>query len=624
MVYQPSDLAAIEPGALTSESSPQQISEGGIVRLRVIPAPNQSLHKNWDKLFTFKWTVSEGKLDRDDAPEVTWDTTGLRTSSYKFSVTVTPIVDPKQLASIIKNAHPHIKPQNVDTLAREISDKHTELWQPLSLSFPDGHITVTPRPVASGETIPVTMRRAENLPTDDQALWIMIRNGHEGISFPNYKQFIDDQFACLTQDWHNVKDSCGKNKSPSSSAPFPFVDAYNRLKVATEFFLLAECCVISDRFPDPPDLDLNEEPLRLGRQVSKGDILDLWNTYLSNGKVNNESAIPYLALVRGRLAEVPLWDGQGNVPKNVKDCSYILTEKLTHPCLLELIWSYWHEEGMLVQTMNAISLRFQNRRTGDRDPLANLDLDPLRPLNNLLWGYIQDEQHRLSLARRAYEYDHHYGLPIYGKAVPQVRGADSRSKFLEAFHNLLYLCQVFFNQDDDTTVVADGFPVLNALKDVHILLAEGAHNQFGDLPSTARMEMLMQQWLLARPEMREFLSSRVMVPYTETWMDRVDTVKRLQGWTDISIMHFHKLADFGEQLLLSIRYGSWNQVDHPEHAANWARYWRSEIQGYVHSYRSVTAVDLTAEGADSQQRALRYQPPAMLLVRRLAAQTAKR
>ena len=127
---------------------------------------------------------------------------------------------------------------------------------------------------------------------------------------------------------------------------------------------------------------------------------------------------------------------------------------------------------MLVQTLNAISRRFQNiRGPGDRDPLANLEIDPLRPLNNLLWGYIQDEQHRLSVVRRVYEYDHHYGLTLYGKAVPQLRPADSRSKFLEAFHNLLYLCTIFFKEDDDTTVIADGFPILNALKEVHLLLS---------------------------------------------------------------------------------------------------------------------------------------------------------
>ena len=42
---------------------------------------------------------------------------------------------------------------------------------------------------------------------------------------------------------------------------------------------------------------------------------------------------------------------------------------------------------MLVQTMNAICLRFQNRRgPSERDPLANLEIDPLRPLNNIYLG----------------------------------------------------------------------------------------------------------------------------------------------------------------------------------------------------------------------------------------------
>ena len=129
------------------------------------------------------------------------------------------------------------------------------------------------------------------------------------------------------------------------------------------------------------------------------------------------------------------------------------------PCLLELIWSYWHEEGMLVQSVNAIAMRFQNRKwsaTGN-DPLASLELDPLRGMNSFLWGFIQDEYNRLTLPRRAYEYSHHYGLTIYGRAVPVMRPADNRSKFIEAFHNLLHRCSVFFKEDDDTTVIADGF-----------------------------------------------------------------------------------------------------------------------------------------------------------------------
>jgi hypothetical protein len=289
--------------------------------------------------------------------------------------------------------------------------------------------------------------------------------------------------------------------------------------------------------------------------------------------------------------------------------------------LLELIWSYWHEEGMLVQTMNAISARFQNvRGPGERDPLAMVEIDPLRPLNNLIWGYIQDEYNRLSVMRRAYEYDHHYGLTLQGKAVPTIRPADSRSKFLEAFHNLLYLCAIFYKEDDDTTVISDGFPIMNALKEVHYLLAEGAHNQFGDLPSTSRQEMLIQQWLLARPEFREFLPTRIMVAYPEKWMDRVDAMKTLQSWTDVSVIHFHELGEFGEQILLSIRFGAWGIVHDPVQAANWARFWRAEVQGYTHAYRAVTSVDLTSEVTDSRQAAARSVQPSVHLLNRLALQ----
>ena len=56
----------------------------------------------------------------------------------------------------------------------------------------------------------------------------------------------------------------------------------------------------------------------------------------------------------------------------------VIGSRIHEPCLLELIWCYWHEEGMLMQTMNAISQRFQNvRRLSDRDPLLNLEIDPL-------------------------------------------------------------------------------------------------------------------------------------------------------------------------------------------------------------------------------------------------------
>jgi hypothetical protein len=85
-----------------------------------------------------------------------------------------------------------------------------------------------------------------------------------------------------------------------------------------------------------------------------------------------------------------------------------------------------------------------------------------------------------------------------------------------------------------------------------------------------------------------------MVDYPEPWMDSVETMKNLQGWTDTSVMHFRDLALYGEKILLSVRYGSWTDEIHPENAANWARYWRPEIQGYIFAYRAATGVDLAA------------------------------
>jgi hypothetical protein len=290
--------------------------------------------------------------------------------------------------------------------------------------------------------------------------------------------------------------------------------------------------------------------------------------------------------------------------------------------MVELIWSYWHEESMLVQTMNAITRRFQNRRpNGDSDVLSKLDLDPLRPLANIFWGYLQDEQHRLTVVRRAYEYEHQYGLRLQGRAVRGVHPAEVRSRFLEAFHNLLHRASIFYKSDDDTTVKADAFPVLNALREVHFILAEGANNQFGDLPTTARQEMLMQMWILARPEMREFLGGRTMMPYPETWMDRVDTMKGLEGWTDTSVLHFHDLAAYGEQILLSVRYGAWSIIDDAEIAAKWAREWRIAIFRYIHAYRAVTGVDLSA---DTGAMEVDVRPPAEHLQRRLLEQQAQR
>jgi hypothetical protein len=487
----------------------------------------------------------------------------------------------------------------------------------------------------NGVHVNARLQKASVIPTKDIALWAVIRKSTEAISFKNYKPFMDAVLCCRDE---RVETYAGLPADSDRGAlykklrkrrflPFNDTDAYRVLKVATEAFLLVNSGVKIAEFDFTDTADaLN---LSLDTNFTDSDIEEFFDKYLGEVNGDPDRMLPYEAILYNKLKN------EGIVCDSLSEqaaamqamavasekCLGVLGKKRFSPFLFELIWSYWQEEGMLVQTMNAIARRFQNMRSsgGERDPLANLEIDTLRPLSNLLWGYVQDEQHRLSIVRRAYEYDHHYGISIQGKAVRRLRTADSRSNFIEAFHQLLQLASIFFKQDDDTTVHADGFPLLNAIKEVHLVLSQGAHNQFGDLPSTARQEMLIQQWILARPEFREFLPTRNAVAYPEPWMDRVEAMKSLQGWTDTSIIHFHNLAIFGEQILLSIRYGAWSEVTQPAQAANWARIWRAEMQGYTHAYRAVTGVDLSSITADRVDST----PPSVHLYNRYAAQARR-
>jgi hypothetical protein len=549
--------------------------------------------------------------------------------------------------------HAHVDPteRNDEIIARALPfARHATVTASVELPPRDGSDSrlltsepyLLPPSEEQREAIPVRLTRAANAPTRDLVLWTAIRYSTARIGYANYSRFLD--YVLCGDDEQQPTDRLS-NDSLFSVGQEEFerqralrehfrgrdgrlsgrflagTEAYRKLAEATDCFLRTHCGVL----PPAEDFAGIEGDL-LGRVG--GDLFgasgarsleQAWEAYAVHRQ--RGFLLPYFEIVRERLRDLGV---PGQHHGEVAHCAGLIAQRLQHPCFIELIWSYWQEEGMLVQTFNAVTNRFQNRRSGrgERDPLANLEIDPLRPLNNLLWGYVQEDYRHLTLPRRAREYLHQYGLGLEGKAVAHLRVADRRSKFLEAFHNFLHQCLRFYQQDDDTTVIADGFPVLNAIKEVHYLLAQGAHNQFGDLPSTARQEMLMQQWLLARPEMREFLGSRNMVPYPEPWMDRVDNMKALQGWTDASVVHFNDLATFGEQIVLGLRYGAWSLQHDPAAAANFARVWRAEIQSYQCAYRAVTGVDVGTDANAANGMGERDLPPSIHLKRRLAARRA--
>lgn len=571
---------------------PEPVVSGTIVRFRAEPSRDGTPSFSWNVVPPVG--VNDKVELKPNVNEAVWNTTGFPPGPYIVSVEIS----------------------YDDNLPTDNGEREFAI-QPLGLS--------------SGSSLNVNLGRSASAGSDDQAFWVAIRNRTRAIGFDAYDRFIG-KLVC------DLADSSAKE---SMSVPLPQIDSdptsplhakvyidpkivsrvlahgvygYELLRIATEAFLVMQCGAVSKNAGggsiviDPDLFDEDAEQRRLGYPAKRREIEQRLRSYLgSNGQ------IPYLdRILRTLLGE------EGSSGKALGCYQHLLDARAHCPSLIELIWSYWHEEGMLAQTMNAIALRFQNKRRSDRDPLARFEIDPLRPLNNLVWGYVQAEYKRLSVVRRAYEYDHHYGLSLQGKAIPALSTADSRSKFLETFHDLLAKTAAFYRADADTTVIADAFPVMNGLKDCHLVLAEGAHSQFGDLPWTARAEMLVEQWLLARPEMRDFLGGRAMVPYAEPWMGQVDTMKRLQGWGTTTVTHFRDLGVFGEQILLSVRYGDWVDVTDETQAKNWARYWKPEIQGYIHGYRAATGVDLASAPAGEADLARRRALPSGLLAQRTA------
>lgn len=414
--------------------------------------------------------------------------------------------------------------------------------------------------------------------SQDEILWSFINQITNRLRFDEFHEFVRPRIVHSPQ-WTGT-------------------DAYRRLRRAAEEFVgVAADPITAIRNGTVPIPELTEKTAQEGieRSYVSSERADLAQPFLRFGsRERAQRLLP--AGGSGTAVDFPL----PNVP------------------FVELIWNYWHEEAMLVQSLNHILARFQNRRIGrGRDTLARLDLNPLLPLRNLLWGFVEDEARRLTVRRRAAEYEYQYGLQLLGRAVPhQSNVIDRRTQFLEAFHGLLHASHAYYKERDDKTVDADAFSLLHSLREVHLVLARGAHNQFADLPVAARAEMLTMQWILAQPEMREFLGGPTMVPYEEPWMDRVDTMKQLNGWSDASVTHFFELAVTGEQVLLSIRHGRWNESSRTrDDASNWALTWRNEIQRYIHAYRAVTGADL-AVGVDATM-------PSTLLADRLEQQVLR-
>lgn len=476
---------------------------------------------------------------------------------------------------------------------------------PLAKTIVKNDVEVNVNSFNQKEPIEIKLTPSTGLPTRDQSFWDVI-NGHQ-LDFKHYRNFINDILLNFdpTKPISSIFSAKDPNTGLKSAKPLPFdypdyeqrvdskrlpfnrTEGYSLLKYATERYV--------EHFYDLKTY--------IDEDVKEKFQLD---DYLGPDRIT-----PYYDLIKSKIREYfPKENAFSNQEGNNVENSFLKANADT--TLIELIWNYWYAEGMVNQTMTAISRRFQNIKNGYKDPLLNFALDPLRPLNNILWGYIQDTPNRLSPTRLNYEFAGEYDLVVLSTLKPGFNPADRRSKFLLSFHRLIYEATEYFVQSDNTTIRPDGFKLLNALRDTHRILAEGANNQFGDLPTVARIETLIEQWILSRPEVREFLGGRVMVPYEEPWMDRVDSMKTLQGWDNTSISFYRDLAVYGEKIILGIRYGNWSVITRRDHATNWADAFRDAIQRYIHSYYTITGVDLSAKNINMNSEQISVVPGVLI------------
>ncbi len=264
-----------------------------------------------------------------------------------------------------------------------------------------------------------------------------------------------------------------------------------------------------------------------------------------------------------------------------------------YPPGLELIYNYWMDEGFVTLTLMAITERYRNRPGRWSDNLRNLTLDPLRSINNLLMGYIKDLRIGEILTReeRSLEYQNQYGYFIPTKN--RIRGIEIRSNFHTAFNKLLIECHKFYNQVVNRLIDPDAFSILTALQGLNNILATGDINQALAFAKLARIEIIIEQDILGRSEVGEYLKERPMVSYKYNWMRSVDAMKTIQRWNpDSSIRLYTALAEYGEIILLGVRFIDWSNINDVDFAKAWAMNFKNEIQGYTQKYFSVTNVDI--------------------------------
>lgn len=197
-----------QPTSLQLISSAQAVAQGDQVLFTLSPGQTQPQLNIFDSRNNNPVAANVSPIESDASSNVwNWDTSSVSFGTYKATVS------------------------NLDSSPS---------------ASPSALVMVQPAGFSGREPVSVTLQRSAETPTTDEALWVVIRQTTNALSFPNYVNFVDSIMCCRS----SLDDLCPGNEvcnlpplNQRRFLPFPNMDAYRVLKVATECFLMMRCGV---------------------------------------------------------------------------------------------------------------------------------------------------------------------------------------------------------------------------------------------------------------------------------------------------------------------------------------------------------------------------------------------
>lgn len=273
----------------------------------------------------------------------------------------------------------------------------------------------------------------------------------------------------------------------------------------------------------------------------------------------------------------------------------------TSPLFVEPIWSFWQDASQLLLVTRAVVGQLLGVAASQSGELGLGDLRASLPtgLAAVLREWFDKTGEDPGDYQRAEVYRRFYGL----LPALSVGPGPTQSPIIELSHAALVEAAGVDRFTDGANTYEAG-RLAPLLRQVHVALAEAVSQpvqggatvdvlrRFVALQSVGREDMLIAQWIMNQPEVRDAgLQSLVLVAYPEMWMATLDAARARLGMLGALSVYHDELARSAEALLLSIRFADPRAID-DAFALDWARFWRPEVRTYLGAFRRVTGGDI--------------------------------